>query len=265
MAGKATIARPVQSLVLFFTLAATPGFLAAQEDESPVDPALEQQSSSIDDSQESQELINTLDDQIGEDIARTRFVRQELNRLRIYNGNLEQLVADQEREKQIVERQISEFSGVERDVVPFMFEMIAALERFIRLDMPFLQKERADRVTRLKANMDRANLSVTEKYRQIMEAYQIEASYGRNIEAYIGTLEIDGAERRVSILRVGRVLLAYQTLDQSGVGFWDKQSGRWTMLDSSYRREIADGLRIARKQMAPRLLELPLPAAGAAE
>ncbi len=95
-----------------------------------------------------------------------------------------------------------------------------------------------------------------------MEAYQIEAGYGRNIEAYIGALNIDGMEMRVDILRVGRILLAYQTVDQSSVGFYDKTMDQWTELDSSYRTEIADGLRIARRQMAPRLLELPLPAAG---
>ena len=131
--------------------------------------------------------------------------------------------------------------------------------------MPFLQKERSDRIARLRSNMDRADLTVSEKYRQIMEAYQVEAAYGRNIEAYVGTLEIDGIERRVDLLRVGRILLAYQTLDRAGTGFWDKTQAQWVALGGDYRTEIADGLRIARKQMAPRLLELPVPAAGALE
>ncbi len=57
--------------------------------------------------------------------------------------------------------------------MPFTVEMIAVLRTFIELDMPFPQRGRYDRVDRLEANMDRADLAVTEKYRQIMEAYQI--------------------------------------------------------------------------------------------
>jgi len=237
----------------------------ARAQDTDIEAALEQQSATIEQSQQSQELINTLDDDIGSDIAENRDARRQLNRLVIYNRNLDALVADQELEKVSLERQIAEFGDIERDVVPFMFEMINSLKRFIELDMPFLQRERSERLARLESNMDRAELTVSEKYRQIMEAYQVEASYGRNIEAYIGTLVIDGAERRVDLLRVGRILLAYQTLDQAEVGFWDKDARQWLPLDGSFRSEISDGLRIARKQMAPRLLELPVPAAGSAE
>ena len=238
---------------------------AQDVDDADIDDVLEQQSSANEDSQQSQDIIDSLDDEISADIARNRAARQQINRLLIYNNNLETLVADQDREIASIERQIEEFGSVEQDVVPFMFEAINTLKQFIDLDMPFLQRERAERIARLAANMERADLAVSEKYRQIMEAYQIEASYGRNIEAYVGALVIDGAERRVDILRVGRILLAYQNLDQTEVGFWNKADGRWTTLDNSYRREISDGLRIARKQMAPRLLELPIPAAGAAQ
>ena len=236
------------------------GNVCAQE--TDVDTVVEQQSVSTDDSQESQSLINELEDSIVEDITATRVARQQVDRLLIYNDNLETLIADQEREIASLRRQIDEFGDIEQNVVPLMLEMIETLKRFVQLDMPFLQRERGDRIRRLEANMERSELTVSEKYRQIMEAYQIEAGYGRNIEAYIGTLNIDGVDRRVDILRVGRILLAYQTVDQSSVGFYDKTTGQWSDLDGSYRTEIADGLRIARRQMAPRLLELPLPAAG---
>lgn len=238
---------------------------AQDAEDADIDAVLEQQSSANEDSQQSQDLIDSLDDEISADIARNRAARQQINRLLIYNSNLETLVGDQDSEIASIEGQIADFGSVEQDVVPLMFEMIATLKQFIDLDMPFLQRERTDRIGRLEANMERADLAVSEKYRQIMEAYQIEASYGRNMEAYIGALLIDGAERRVDILRVGRILLAYQTLDRTEVGFWNKANGQWTTLDNSYRREISDGLRIARKQMAPRLLELPIPAAGAAQ
>jgi hypothetical protein len=139
--------------------------------------------------------------------------------------------------------------------------MVAALKTFVELDMPFLRNERADRVQRLQDNLERSDLTVSEKYRQIMEAYQIETSYGRNIEAYSGTLAIGGENRKVDLLRIGRILLAYQTPDRSETGFWDKTTQQWTELDGSYRRAVTDGLMIARKQASPSLLVLPVPAA----
>lgn len=237
----------------------------AQEPPLSIDEVIDEQSEANELSRQSQAAINALDDDIVVDIAATREARQELNRLLIYNNNLETLVADQQVEVDSLQRQIDEFGGIEQDVVPLMFEMIDTLDNVIELDMPFLQKERSDRIVRLRANMNRSDLTVSEKYRQIMEAYQIEAAYGRNIEAYVGTLQIDGVERRVDVLRIGRILLAYQTLDQAETGFWDKTQSDWVALDNVYRSEIADGLRIARKQMAPRLLEVPVPAAGALE
>ncbi|RLA32305.1 MAG: hypothetical protein DRR11_02435 [Gammaproteobacteria bacterium] len=237
------------------------GTSAAQESAQTIDPAVAEQAASDQQSRQSQLEVDQLDDQTGSDIAANRQAARQLNRRRIYNSNLEELVADQEREKLSLQQQIDEFGSVERGVVPLMFDMIATLRKFIELDMPFLQKERADRLARLETNMSRSDLSVTERYRQIMEAYQIEVSYGRNIEAYIGTLEIGGEERRVDLLRVGRIVLAYQTLDRTETGFWDKTERHW-VVDNSYSRDIADGLRIARKQMAPRLLEMPVPAAG---
>ena len=77
----------------------------------------------------------------------------------------------------------------------------------------------------------------------------------------MGSLEIDGIVHKVDLLRVGRIFLAYQTPDQSQTGFWDTINRTWAPLDNSFRRAITDGLRIARKQAAPSLLELPLPAA----
>ena len=250
-------------IVLLLSLQIVPG--RAQEQTPDVDDVIDEQSEANDSAQQSQAVVNALDDEIVVDIAATREARQELNRLLIYNNNLETLIADQRAEVDELQRQIDEFGSVEQDVVPLMFDMIETLASIVELDMPFLQKERNDRIARLRANMERSDLTVSEKYRQIMEAYQVEAAFGRNIEAYVGTLEIDGVERRVDLLRVGRILLAYQTLDQAETGFWDKTEARWVPLGSAYRAEIADGLRIARRQMAPRLLEVPIPAAGAME
>lgn len=263
--SKRSVVRTLIANIVVLVLVGLSNITLAQESVQAIEPALVEQAAADQDSELSQQLVDEMDNQTSESIAENRLVLQALNRLKIYNTNLGRVVQDQEREKLSLESQITNFGDVERDVVPLMFEMIDALEVFIELDLPFSQIERSTRVARLKSGMDRSDLTVSEKYRQIMEAYQIEAAYGRNIEAYIGTLEIGGIERRVDMLRVGRVLLAYQTFDGASTGYWDRVSAQWIEADNSFRREVADGLRIARKQMAPRLLELPVPAAGAAQ
>jgi hypothetical protein len=108
--------------------------------------------------------------------------------------------------------------------------------------------------------MDRADVEDSEKYRRIMEAYQIENEYGRTIEVYQDTLSIDGEERTLDFLRVGRVALLYQTLDGEEVGAWDQQAREWVELPSEYSDSVRKGIRIARKQLAPDMIRVPVAA-----
>jgi hypothetical protein len=144
--------------------------------------------------------------------------------------------------------------------VPLMDRMIAGLEQFVALDVPFLEEERKNRVQNLQSLLERQDVSVAEKFRRVMEAYQIENEYGRTIENYKGSLEIGGLVREVDFLRIGRVTLVYQTTDGQSQGVWDQGSGQWVALGSEYRNRIRQGLRVARRQIAPELLLLPVPA-----
>ena len=108
--------------------------------------------------------------------------------------------------------------------------------------------------------MGRADVTIAEKYRQVMASYQDEVAVGRNIESYSGELEIAGATRTVDFLRVGRVLLAYQTLDRAETGYWDTRTRQWRTLDSGFRRPVTLGIRIAQGLAPPDILALPIAA-----
>jgi hypothetical protein len=244
---------------------AVSGTALAQNAEQLLNAAMGEQAETDSNSKRSQIRVAQLSDEGTEFFGDYRVTLQQLDRLKIYNGNLERLVRDQDQEKSSIGQQLEDFTDVEQGVVPLMYELIASLKSFVGLDMPFSPKERRDRVQRLEDNMDRSDLTVSEKYRQIMDAYQIEVSFGRNIETYPATLNFDGVDRKVDILRVGRVLLAYQTSDQSLTGHWDKVQGTWVELDDDYRRSVADGIKIAKKQAAPTLLKLPISAARSAQ
>ena len=237
------------------------GVSLAQDSEQLLNATITAQAQTDSQSQQTQQTVDQLTEQGKEYFAEYRVAAQQLDQLRIYNSNLEQLVRDQQREADSLQEQLENFGNIEEGIVPLMYELVASLKTFVELDMPFLQNERNDRLQRLETNLERSDLTVSEKYRQIMEAYQIETGYGRNIEAYPGRLEVDGVERKVVLLRIGRIVLAYQTPDQSETGYWDKLSGSWVPADDSFRRSVTEGIRMAKKQAAPTLLELPLPAA----
>ena len=157
-----------------------------------------------------------------------------------------------------IQQQLDDFVVVERGIVPLMIDTIEALEQFIALDMPFQVQERAARVRRLRDNMEAADIAISEKYRQIMDAYLIETDYGRTIEAYVDTIPLEGIDTQVDVLRVGRILLAFQTADRGQTGFWNPIEREWQSLPDEYRPSITQGLRIARRQAAPDLLRVPI-------
>ena len=143
--------------------------------------------------------------------------------------------------------------------------MLDSLDKFIALDLPFLPEERNQRIAKLKAMIVRADVTNAEKFRRILEAYQIENDYGNTIEAYRADLNSGDVISSVDFLRLGRVALYYQRFDGSETGFWDKENNQWQVLSTDYHSAIRNGLRIARKEIAPDLLTLPIPAAEAGQ
>ena len=218
------------------------------------------QNDSTVDSKGSQEKITDLSVETQELLGEYRLVLQQIDRLIAYNDYVERLITDQEEQIVDINRQLQDFALIERGIVPLMLESIETLDRFIDLDVPFLLEERKDRVNRLRVIMNESDITVSEKFRQIMDAYQIETSFGSDFEAYTGVLEINGESRQADFLRIGRTSLTYQTPDQKKTGFWNKQTQQWEDLPRKYTDYVKEGLRIAKKQITPDLIQLPVEA-----
>ncbi len=213
----------------------------------------------------SQQRIDSVAEQTDKLLSEYRVVIKEIDGLRVYNRQLEKQIAGQMREMEQLRESIDRVTVIERQVVPLMLRMVDGLRQFVELDVPFLEQERQERLENLDSAMDRADVSVAEKFRKVLEAYQIENEYGRTIEAYSGTLTLDGNPREVDFLRIGRVSLMYQTENAQRSGLWDQTERQWVSLPDQYRSPIKEGLRIARKEVAPNLLKLPVPGPEAAE
>jgi hypothetical protein len=230
-----------------------------------VDEAIAERQKSNEESARSQAQVDKLSDETDSLVAKYRAALQETRALEVYNRQLDVLLASQAKEMASLREQIDRVTVVGRAVIPHTLRMIDALDNFVTIDLPFLLEERRQRVAELRSMMDRADVTISEKYRRVLEAYQIENEFGRTIEAYRGTLESGGPPRAVDFLRIGRNALLYQTLDGRESGVWDAASQSWTVLGDRYRLPIRQGLRMARKQAAPDLILVPLNAARAAQ
>ncbi len=245
----------INALLVAGALAATP--VLAQDDEV-LKPVVDEAAKINESAAKSQEKINGITDQIDSKLQQFKTLMKEIEGLEVYNTQLRKQINNQEQEMADLNSAIDEVSVVERQITPLMMRMIDGLEQFVALDVPFLPEERSNRVADLRAMMDRADVAASEKFRRVMEAYQVEMDYGRTMEAYSGIHSINGQERDVEFLRLGRTALIYQTRDASMQGVWNKQTRQWEELDSSYRTQITKGLRMAKKQLAPDLLMLPV-------
>ncbi|MEE2733186.1 MAG: DUF3450 domain-containing protein [Pseudomonadota bacterium] len=230
-----------------------------------LDKAVGENTSANVSAQQSQKKIDALSQQTDKLFNEYKVVSKEIDGLQVYNTQLEKQIANQLKEMQSINHSIDQVTVIERQIIPLMLSMIEGLKQFVALDVPFLQDERQERISNLEYLMERSDVSVAEKFRKVLEAYQIENEYGRTIEAYRGTLDINGSQREVDFLRIGRVSLMYQTDDSQLSGIWNKGSQQWDPLSNQYRSAIRDGLRIARKEVAPNLLKLPIPAAEAVQ
>lgn len=209
----------------------------------------------------SQQKVNALTDKAQTKLQQFHVVTKEVDGLSVYNQQMQAQLDSQMTELAQLAKSMEEVSVIERQISPLMARMISTLDTFVDLDVPFLPSERTKRVEDLKTMMNRADIAVSEKFRRVLEAYQIEVDYGRTIEAYSGVLPIDGKQMDVDFLRIGRVSLVYQTRDGSRLGQWKKLSagsGQWQSLSQDYRLGINKAQRIARKQLAPDLILVPV-------
>jgi len=243
-----------------FAQQAAPAAPAPQETREVLEKVIDTRAEGNKATEASQERIEAISDETDSLLAQYRTALKQIDSLDVYNAQMRDLLAAQQKELASLQDQLDRVELVGRSVTPLMILMIDAIEKFVRLDMPFLIDERTKRVEDLRLLMARSDVTTAERFRQIMEAYQIESEYGRTIEAYRSIVKLDGRESTVDFLRFGRIALVYQTLDGSEAAAWDRDEKAWKPLEASDRSAIRDALRIARKQAAPDLIRIPLPA-----
>ena len=241
----------------FFATAviAISGSVAAQT----VDQVLQADQRRLNLAQQSQERINNIVEGTRSLEDQYRAINKEIDGLKVYNRLMRAQVEGQGAVLEDISLSMDQVDVINRQIFPLMERMIDGLEQSVSLDIPFLMEERTTRVDELKAIMERSDVSVAEKFRKVMEAYQIENDYGTTIEDYEQSLTIDGATRAFNMLRIGRIGLYFQSDDTRITGRWDSATRAW-VIDNSARNEVRKGLRVARQLIAPELIIVPVSA-----
>jgi hypothetical protein len=234
--------------------------LFAQEmtNDNVVEDTIKLSTESIESSGLTQEQIVKLDEQTRILLADYQSTSKAYDSLKLYNDQVQKIINSQIDEIENIILKIDELDQTNQRIVPFMLRMIDGLENFIQLDIPFLMNERKSRVETLKSTMDRGDISTSEKFRLIIEAYKTELEYGRTIESYRDNIVIDGVETSADFLRIGRIALTYLTVDGSKGGYWDTNLSSWEKASSSIKRSTADALKVASKQAPPALIKIPV-------
>ncbi len=227
----------------------------------PLNDAIKTEQATQQAAEASQTKINNLSQESGSLLTKYRFANRQVENLVVESKHLEAVLKTQAEEKISLKEQIKTLELTHSEITPLILRMLENLEKFVALDLPFLPQERQQRLLKLKAMMLKADISKAEKFRRIVEAYQVENDYGNTIEAYKDEIDLKGAKTPVDLLRLGRVGLYYQRLDGSESGVWNTKEKRWDSLPDRYDSKIHRGLGIARKESAPELLTLPVFAA----
>jgi hypothetical protein len=227
-----------------------------------VDQILDADKRRMDLARQSQERINTVVEKTRSMEDSFRAVNKEIDGLKVYNRLMRAQVEGQKAVLEDIDLSMDQVDVLNRQIFPLMVRMIDGLEQTVNLDIPFLLDERQKRITRLKDIMSQSNVTVSEKFRKVMEAYQIENDYGSSSEHYKQSIEFEGGLRSFNMLRIGRIGLYFQSDDTKITGRWDNKERDWVR-DDSARNEIRKGLRIARGLVAPELINIPVPAAEA--
>jgi len=211
---------------------------------------------------ESQKKIDKIQiktDQLLDDYRR---INENLGHLLVNNKHLQEVLDQQTLQAQSLNEQLETVKITEKSIIPLMLNMIETLEASIESSLPFLLDERRTRIDSLKALIIKPDTLIPEKYRRVLEAYEIEREFGYTLETYQTEIQLAKSMKLVTMLRVGRIGLYYQTQNGNALGFWNTVTGEWQSLSSDYKETIQQGILMASEQATPTLLRLPVSITG---
>ncbi len=244
-----------KSLALILTIGATTMSYAQLDDVVKTGEA------KVKDALKSQAKVDKIVDSSQARLVEYRSLLKQVDGLKVYNDQLSTQINSQMALIEKFESSTAQVALIERQMLPLIIKMVESLSQFVDLDLPFHEQERAERILFLEENIEKSEVDISEKFRQVLEVYQIENEYGRKIDSYAKIITINGQEQDVNILRIGRLAMVAQTKDTKLSAVYDKATKSWLELDNgTYRNSVKNGIKMANKQASISVMTLPISA-----
>ena len=206
-------------------------------------------------SAKSQDNIDATERKTDKIVNEWKAVSKQVEGLKLYNEQKRIQIQAQLELMDKLDDQLVQVVVMQRQIPPLAQRMLESLESFIGLDTSFRIEERQNRIDLVRSSLAKPKVTASEQVRQVLEAYNIEAEYGRKIDTYESTLQ-DGTV--VNILVIGRIGMFYQTKDEQSSGRWNNETNSWDDLPGSYRKPIRNGIRMAKKLAPTDMLMMPV-------
>jgi hypothetical protein len=238
-------------------LAGAAALVAAGGAQAQLDQALQVARQSTQAGAQAQAQIDTLADQADNAEREYLAVREQIESQRVFVEQQRVFLRSQENELAGLQAQLERVGNIERDLTPMLLEMFTALEDFIAQDLEFRMDERTARLDRIREALGDAQVSPAERYRVLLNAYEIEASYGRSLTAYEEEVEVDGVPQPARILQIGRVALIREV--DGALEIRTKDNPEWRPVPGSMAADVDRAFRIANEVTTPEVFVAPLP------
>jgi hypothetical protein len=238
-------------------MAGAAAIIVAGAAQAQLDTALNVARQSTQAGAQAQEQIDDLADQA--DSAEREFIalQDQIQSQRVFVQQQQVFLRSQEVELASLNRQLERVETIERDLTPMLLEMYVELERFIQADLPFQMEDRMERLADIEEALGDPLIPPAEKYRLLLNAYEIESSYGRSLRAYTQEVDVDGAAEQAELLQIGRVALIRRVA--GNLEMVTKDNREWRPVPGSMANDVQRAFRIANELTTPDVFPAPLP------
>jgi hypothetical protein len=245
------------SITKHLLLAGAAAMAFAAPAHAQLDSALSAAKASTAASAASQQRVERDDDEADSMIREYRAVLQQKDNIALFVDQQDIYLQSQKAEIDSLNNQLGTVEQIKQGMSPMMLKMAAALEDSINSDLPFRLPERRARLDRIKNVLADPDVSPAEQYRQVLNGFKIEVTYGQGLDSYEGAHPTRPGNV-VNFLRFGRTSLLYITKDESEVARYNLESRSWDLLGDGEALALRKAIRVAKEESAPEVVFAPV-------
>lgn len=139
-------------------------------------------------------------------------------------------IKELERElKKLVDSRKAGNQGYEQ-LTPLLKNSIATIREVVSTSLPFKLEERSQALDDIETRLDANLITPNKAANQLWAFVEDELMLGKSTGIYNDTIKLNGEEKLVKVLRIGKIAMFYKTNDEH-FGVIRKESGSWQQTD----------------------------------